>query len=333
MTKYNIAIDLGNENTTIYKAGGAVVLKEPTLIAFDTHNRKKILNSVGIKAKKLIGKTNMSIDIYSPIDRSEIVDSSMMQILMNEFLGKIKGESLFQPQYNALFTVPCGLNDEEKLEYKRLGYACGFSDVTLVPASVCALLGMGVSHADTQSHMVVNLGGGVTDIAVVNSSHIVSGITVNLGGIDIDNTICDYMQRQHGLSISAKQAERIKIELGSLLKNDTRSMFVDGVDCNNNLQEILIYSREIRDIFVAYFEKVAQSINTVLADCSSEVISDISRAGIYLCGGISQIIGVDRFLATKLNLPVYVHDEGEFSTIFGAGVLINNSELVDKIRL
>ena len=168
MSKYNIAIDLGNENTAIYKAGAGVVLKEPTLIAFNA-NRRRVLNSVGLKAKKIIGKTNPTVDVYTPIDRSEIVDSSMMQILLNEFLNKIKNKSLLKNQHEAIFTVPCGLDDDEKKEYKRLGYECGFNEVALVPAGVCALLGMGISSSDSQSHMVVNLGGGVTDISVVNA--------------------------------------------------------------------------------------------------------------------------------------------------------------------
>ncbi len=332
MTKYDIAIDLGNENTTIYKAGGAVVLKESTLIAFDGHNRKKVLNAVGNKAKKIIGKTNTTIDVYAPIDRSEIVDSSMMQMLLTEFLNKIKGEGLLKPQYQAIFTVPCGLNDEEKMEYKRLGYACGFNEVSLVPSSVCALLGMGVSHTDSQSHLVVNLGGGVTDIAAITSSHIISGITMNLGGIDLDNGICKYVEEQHGLSISAKQAEKIKIEIAGLLKNDTRSISIEGFDQNGMLQEMVIFSKEIREIVEAFFEKVALGVEKVLAYCSSDVVSDLARAGIYLCGGLSQIIGVDKFLANRLNLPVYVDDDGEFSTIFGAGVLINNPDIVTKIK-
>ena len=141
------------------------------------------------------------------------------------------------------------------------------------------------------------------------------------------------MARQHNLSITSKQAEKIKLEIAGLLKNDTRSTVVEGIYANGALKEIAIFSKEIREIFVSYFGKIAKSIEKVLADCSSEVMSDISRAGIYLCGGISQIIGLDRFLADKLNLPVYVDDDGEFSTILGAGVLVNNSGLADKIKL
>lgn len=334
MAKYNLAIDIGSGNTVIYKAGRSVILKEPSIIAIENVSRKKQVKEVGDKAKKLVGKTNLSIEVYRPIEKGVVKNLQLAKLMLSEFLKKIEEKGMFKSNKSAVLCVPCGLSESERLDFKRVIYGINFTDVALVPSPICALLGMGVDSTDTQSHMVVNIGAGVTDVAVINASHIVSGMTMNIGGEDIDTEICSYIKKEHKTIIGSKACEGVKNDVASLFKNDLRSITLSGIDMdNNNHTEIVVFSKEVKPIIENFFDKVIAGIDKVLNECSSEVIGDINRSGIYLCGGVAQITGIEKYVASKVNLPVYVDTDPALSVIDGAGVLLNNPSLVESVKI
>ena len=332
MAQFNLAIELGTSNTVIYAAGLGVALKEPSCIAIETVNNKKVVKCVGIDAKKLIGKTNNSIEVFFPIVEGVIANFQLAKLMLKEFLKKVAPSGFGKPKKRAVFIHACGLTREEKNKIRDLAYALNITSAALIPCGVCALIGMEVEENDPNSHMVVNVGGGVTDISIINNNHIIRGATINVGGVQIDANIADFVKENFQVVLGDNTVETIKNSIGSLLSNDISSINVVGLENDTkHRKEIRIFSNDILPIICGAFNKIADSCETLLNMCSSEVLQDINKFGIYVCGGVSNITGVDKYLSKILNLPVYVDVDPDSSVIMGAGNLLNNQTLLNNI--
>lgn len=332
MAQFNLAIELGTSNTVIYAAGLGVALKEPSCIAIETVNNKKVVKCVGIDAKKLIGKTNNSIEVFFPIVEGVITNFQLAKLMLKEFLKKVAPSGFGKPKKRVVFIHACGLTREEKNKIRDLAYALNITSAALIPCGVCALIGMEVEENDPNSHMVVNVGGGVTDISIINNNHIIRGATINVGGVQIDANIADFVKENFQVVLGDNTVETIKNSIGSLLSNDISSINVVGLENDTkHRKEIRIFSNDILPIICGAFNKIADSCETLLNMCSSEVLQDINKFGIYVCGGVSNITGVDKYLSKILNLPVYVDVDPDSSVIMGAGNLLNNQTLLNNI--
>lgn len=332
MAQYNLAIDLGTVNTVIYVAGLGVALKEPSCIAVETINNKRVVKCVGTEAKKLIGKTNNSIEVVFPIVEGVIHNFQLAKLMLKEFLKKVAPTGFGKPRRRVIFMYPCGLTKEEKNRIRDLAYALNITTVSLVPASVCALIGMEVEENDPNSHFIVNIGGGTTDIAIINNNHIIRGATINVGGLQIDANICEYVKNTHQIVLGANTLEIVKNSIGSLLSNDVSAVNVVGLEIDTQRRkEIRLYSQDILPIVAGAFNKIGEACEALLNMCSSEVLNDINTYGIYVCGGVANITGVDKYLSKMLNLPVYTDIDPDSSVIMGAGNLLNNQTLLSEI--
>lgn len=332
MMGYNLAIDIGTSNTVIYVAGLGVALKEPSCVAIETINNKKVVKCVGSEAKKLVGKTNNSIEVIFPIIEGVIVNFQIAKLMLKEFLKKVAPTGFGKPRRRAVFIYSCGLTKQEKNRIRDLAYELNIASTALVPAGVSALIGMEVEENDPNSHMVINIGGGVTDISIINNNHIIRGATINIGGNQIDSNIYDYVKDEFQVLLGWNTLETIKNSVGSLLKNDISSITVVGLEIDTKRRkEIKIYSQDILPIMAGAFSKIADACEAILNMCSSEVLSDINKLGVYVCGGVANITGVDKYLSNLLNLPVYVDVDPDSSVIMGAGNLLNNQNLLSSI--
>ena len=334
MVNYNLAIELGSSNTVIYMAGIGVVLKEPSLVAIQTINNKKSLLCVGSAAKNLIGKTNESVDIISPVIESEIVNFNMCKLMLKTFLDKVAPSGLFKKRNKVVFILPCGISKIEKKKFIQLAYALNINVVGLIPASVCALIGMEVEETDPYSHMIINIGGGSTDIAIVNNNHIIRGATINVGGNNIEFNIGEYLKNKLNAMFGSNTLEEIKNQAGSMLKNDISSVTCFGTDLTTReRKKVRILSQDIYPVLETAINKICEASEAVLDMCSTEVLKDIHRFGIYICGGLSNITGIDKFIGNKLKLPVYVDVDPDSSVIMGAGNLLNNPVLLNNVLI
>lgn len=332
MTTFNLAIELGTSNTVIYVAGLGVALKEPSCIAIETINNKRVVKCVGSEAKKLIGKTNNSIEVVFPIVEGVIQNFQLAKLMLNEFLKKVAPTGFGKPRRRVVFVHSCGLTREEKNRIRDLAYALNITATALVPDGVCALIGMEIEENDPNSHMVVNIGGGVTDISIINNNHIIRGATINVGGLQIDANLGDYIKQQYQVILGDNTLETVKNSIGSLLNNDISSINVVGLELDTKRRkEIRLYSQDILPIIAGAYNKIADACEALLNMCSSEVLSDINKFGVYVCGGVSNISGTDKYLSRALNLPVYVDVEPDTSVITGAGNLLNNQSLLARI--
>lgn len=332
MATYNLAIDLGTSNTVIYVAGLGVALKEPSCIAIEVVNNKRIVKCVGSEAKKLIGKTNSSIEVIFPISEGVIQNFNLAKLMLKEFIKKVSPSGLFKPKNRVLFVHSCGLTKEEKSKIKDLAYALNISQMALVPAGVCALIGMEVEENDPNSHMVVNIGGGVTDISIINNNHIIRGATINVGGNQIDANILELIKQKYQIVLGSNSLEIVKNSVASLLINDISYINVVGMELDTKQRrELRVFSKDILPIVTGAFNKISDACETLLNMCSSEVLADIHEYGIYVCGGVANVTGLDKFLSKKLNVPVFVDVDPDSSVILGAGNLLNNQNLLNYI--
>lgn len=332
MAEYNLAIEVGTSNTVIYIAGLGVALKEPSIIALETVKNKKVVKSVGLEAKKLVGKEINNIEIVYPITEGVITNFQYTKLMLKEFLKKVTPAGSSRKKYKAIFLHSCGLTEEEKGRIRDLSYALNMSTPALLPSGICALVGMRVDENDTKSHMVLNIGGGVTDISIINSYKLIRGANVNIGGNQIDANIGELLKQKYEILLDRSSLENIKNNISSLLVNDISVINVVGLDKNTkHRKEIRLFSQEVYPVVSSAFNNVAEACEKVLKECSNEVLLDINKYGIYVCGGVANITGIAKYLNNILKAPVYVDLEPDSTAIVGAGTLLNNQILLQNI--
>lgn len=334
MVNYNLAIELGSSNTVIYMAGIGVVLKEPSMVAMQTINNKKVVVAVGSAAKNLVGKTNESLEIISPVVESEIVNFNVCKTMLKSFLEKVAPSGFFKKRNKVVFVCACGISKQEKKKFVQLAYSLGINQVGLIPSGVCALIGMEVEEHDPYSHMIVNMGGGATDIAIINNNHIIRGATINIGGSSIEFNIGEFLKSKLNVLFGANSIEEIKNQTATMLKNDICSISCYCLDLSTReRKKTRILSQDIYPVLQAAIDKICEASEAVLDMCSTEVLKDINKFGVYLCGGLANITGIDKYISTKLNLPVFVDVDPDSSVIMGAGNLLNNPILLNKLLM
>ena len=327
MVKYDLAIELGSTNTVIYKSGLGVILKEPSLVAIYNDGKKKQLNSVGTHARDLIGKAGQGVEIFEPIVEGVVANKQLATIMLKEFLFWAGYDNI--SKLKVAFSVPVGITEQEKNNLLNMAYALDFHTVALVPSSVASLVGMEADITKPISHLVVNVGGGVSDVAVVTQGTIVRGGSATLSGKSLMTAIETYLREEHSLLVADKARRDILSEVVSLLENDRNQLKVTGLDVDTkNQKQVVLYTKELYPLVSHFFSKLIDIIEATISASSSEVVADISKYGIYVCGGLSKITGLEKYLREHLNYPVFIDTEPENTTIYGLGSIIEDEFLM-----
>lgn len=329
-----LAIKLGSSTTTIYRESEGFILKEPSLVALTGSVKGREVCAVGFEAKRLQGRTggdNLT-SVVAPIYEGVITNTELASEMLKAFIAKVCPKKLFKPNLRALVCVPLGITLAEKLAFEKTCYQAGISDVILVPSIICSAIGKGVDISSTTASMVVGIGGGCTDIAVVGQNMLINGVNVGMGGTNIDKAIEQQILAKFNLIIGDNTAERIKKEIGSLYINDTNEIEISGQD--NSTKESKTLKISAIDIYPAvehYYSKISESIASVLAICPPDVVADVTRTGIHFVGGDSKIIGLEKYFRTKLNISIKISDDADDLDMIGAAELLENNELLKKI--
>lgn len=314
MKKEKFVIELGSSNTVIYKLGYGIVLREPSVLALD---RLEKTYEVGSRAKKMQGKTDDSLLVVEPIEHGVIASEAYAELMLKGFLEKV----CLVPFSNAeiTFCTSIGLGDNQLLSFMNIAYDIGVGKVKFTDVCLSALKGAKVMTDKATAIGCVNLGGGTINYAVVSLGKVIEGFSVNFGGKDMDLAIIDYIRALKNMEITSSMAEKIKNECGSLYAQDTTNLEVAGIDVDTKrpVTEIITAS-DVRDAIIHFFENIKTGVEHLLYSCSPDVISDVSRNGIYLVGGLANFTGLENYLSKKLNLRVIVPDEPENCTILGA---------------
>ncbi|MBE5746068.1 MAG: hypothetical protein E7359_02140 [Clostridiales bacterium] len=324
-----LAVDFGSNFTSIYKKQVGLVLKEPTLVAVNESEVEASIVEFGLNAKKMLNKTNSDTNFISPVENGVIVNLSLAEELLTYFFNKV----LFSNEkFDLVFTVPCGLTEEEILAFKNLGLKLGAGKVNLVPSVLTALLGANVNIDKASGILSLNLGAGTIDMAICSLSSILNGYSLCFGGNKIDEAIKLYVEQFLDMQISSQVAEKIKIEAGSLFVHDLTNTEFSGVDINTKGPRTeVIEASQLRDTLEFYFQKVYMAIKVLINSANPDIVSDLSINGIVITGSMANLTGLENYLSKNLNLPILISEDCENAVILGAGKLIADNKYLMKV--
>lgn len=333
MAVLEIAIEIGTSYTSIYLSGSGIVLRERTTIAFLGEPKLGKIKAVGDSAFDMLGKTPERTTIVSPVVDGFIAFPEAAGMLMREFITKILPKSyIFSPKIKAILGVPTGLTVEERKIYEDVCVYAGISEVTMIENIILSGIGIDLPIASTAGGVIVNIGGGTTEIAALSLCGVISGCGVNIGGEMMDNALSDYIVGKYSLKVGINTIRKVKMEIGSLYENDISSLLVSGVDVRTkNPSSVKLKASDVCEAVKPYYLRIADAIENIINMCPPEIASDIYKSGIYVAGGASQILGLDKLLSRRLHLNVYCVEDASYAAISGAGKLLSNQKLMSEI--
>lgn len=321
MVEKAIGIDLGTTNIRIYKRKKGVILKEPSLVAIDKETNEAI--AFGSEAKRMFGRTPDTIEIIRPIQRGVIADFEMTEQLLSYFIKKAKVRNIFFKS-KMVMNSPLQITKVEKNAVREAADRLGSRDVYLVDSIKASAIGAGLDISRPDGNMIIDMGGGVTDIAIISLGTIIKGVSTGITGELFDKRIVSYVKNKYKLLIGDKTAEEIKIEATSLFGEEMTSE-VRGRDLITNLPHTIeITSNDITDALQEDIYELIDIIKEMLEDVHPEIAADIATKGIILTGGSSLLRGLAELLSFELDIPVKIANDGENATVEGLGILLEN---------
>lgn len=327
MVERAIGIDLGTTNIRIYKRKKGIILKEPSVVAVDRETNEPV--AFGLEAKRMFGRTPERIEIVRPIQRGVIADFEMTEQLLNHFLKKVKVSSIFLKS-KMVINRPLKITKVEENAVREAADRLGSRDVYLVDSIKASALGAGLDISRPDGNMIIDMGGGVTDIAILSLGSVIKGQTIAITGELFDKRIVSYIKSKYKLLIGEKTAEEIKIEASSLFGEEIVSE-VRGRDLITNLPHTIeVTSNDITDALQADIYELIDIIKEMLEDVHPEIAADIASKGITLTGGASLLNGLAELLSFELDIPVRVASDGENATAEGLGILLENVKHIDR---
>jgi rod shape-determining protein MreB len=328
-----IGIDLGTANTTIYIAGKGIVLTEPTVVAVDELTNKIL--AVGREAKEMIGKTPSDIKIYRPLKEGVIADYKATLAILKYFLSKIKASRFFKPLL--VISVPAGITSTERKAVIDAALEAGAREVYPVREPLLAALGADLPINSSSGHMIVNIGGGTTEIAVISLGGIVVWESIKIAGDKFDESIKEYLRRKFNLAVGEKTAENIKIQVGSAIitkNNNELSMNVNGINILTGLpMTVKITSNHIAEALQKDLREIISGIKKVLANTPPELVADIMEKGIVLSGGGASLRNLDVLIYEHTGVPTYIADDPLFAVARGTGKIMEKLDLYRRVLL
>jgi rod shape-determining protein MreB len=317
-----LGIDLGTANSVVFVQGEGIVLTEPTVVAIDVNNFTVI--AVGMEAKEMIGKTPDNIVAKRPLRNGVIADSRVTEALLRYFFDKALGKSrFFKP--DVVISVPAGITSVEERAVLKAANAVGARNVTLLPEPLLAALGAEMPINTSSGNMIINMGGGTTEVAVISLDGVVEYESLRVAGDAINEAIISYMRKKKGILIGEQTAEKIKIKIGSALEvKDPREMEVRGRDVGAGMpKSIVIDSNDIAKAVEWPLRSIIKSIQAVLEKTPPELSADIMDRGMVMSGGTSLLRNLDKLFSRATGVPAHVADDPLFCVVKGTGIALD----------
>jgi rod shape-determining protein MreB and related proteins len=316
----DIAIDLGTANTVIHVRGRGIVLSEPSVVAID--QRTSQVHAVGTDAQRMIGRTPASISADRPLRHGVIADFEVTEAMLRHFMSKVLPSRFSHPR--VVMCAPSGITDVEERAVEEASRAAGAREVYLIEESLAAAIGSQLPVAEPIGHMVVDMGGGTTEVAVISLGGIVVARSVRVGGHDLDDAITAHIRTDHRMAIGTQSAELIKLSIGSAL--DVPEGFdttVRGRDLTSGLpREARLTGEEVRDAIEPPLAEVMNAVHATLEETPPELAADITRSGILLAGGGALLRGFAERVHAETGMPVTVADDPLGCVALGAGAML-----------
>ena len=325
----DIGIDLGTANVLIYIKGKGIVLDEPSVVAIEA-GTKKIL-AVGKDARAMIGRTPGKVQAIRPLKDGVIADFEITEMMLNYFIKKVHGKNFFfRPRI--LVCCPSNITQVEKNAIKEAAERTGAKRVFIEEEPKVAAIGAGMDISKPSGNMVIDIGGGTTDIAILSLGSIVKSASLKIAGDAFDNDIIKYMKSKYKLLIGERTAEEIKISIGTVLTDRVDKLDVKGRDLVTGLPHVItLTSKEVEEALRDSVYKIINEVKSVLETTPPELAGDIVDKGIILTGGGAMVDGFDKLLSQELKVPVFMADSPLTCVVEGAGVLLENINLIESI--
>jgi len=332
MFSSDLAIDLGTANTIVSIRGKGITINEPSVVALKTNpNGKKKILAVGREAKEMVGKTPENITAIRPMKDGVIADFDVTQEMIKYFIKKVHNRSSFiSPRI--IICVPYGLTQVERKAVKESALSAGSREVFLIEEPMAAAIGAGLNTQEAQGNLVIDIGGGTTEIGVISLGGLVVSKSIRVAGDRFDKAIVDYINKTYSLQIGERTAEEIKMEIGSAIKLDEElKMFIKGKDkISGLLNTVEISSEDVREAIKEPIKEIGEALKDVLEQTPADLAGDIVENGIILTGGGALIRGLDKYLRDLVKLPVYVAEEPLLAVAKGTGKALENIEILSS---
>lgn len=330
-----LAIDVGSSITKIYMLGCGVVLSEATCVAVESPadgGKDYKIKAFGDRARALSGKAALNTRIVNPVKEGEIVHPELLAQLLSYFLEKIEVPPKKAGCCEVIFVLPCGAEDDLKDTYADVAYECGIGRTYFTQTPFAAVVGHNVTLSESQPVFCLDIGYGITNVAVFSLDGIISGLSINLGGGNVDVHIMDYMAENFRLKIGALTAERIKNTVGSLLEDDNKMSVADGRDLDSGTpSSVAVNSSHIEGVIKIYVDKILEYVTLVLSGLPAEVASAVMHGGVYLSGGLAKMDGLAEYIKAKLSVPVNCSEEPLYCSVIGAGAILADEYLRNAV--
>ncbi len=327
----DLAIDLGTANTLVYVKGKGIICNEPSVVVIRKDNKKIV--AVGTEAKKMLGKTPSDIIAIKPLKDGVIADFDAAEEMLKYFIKKVHNRRSFVSP-RVVIGVPSGITQVEQRAVKDAAQASGAREVYLVGEPIAAAIGVGLPVGEPSGNMIVDIGGGTTDIAVISLDGVVYSKAVRVGGDRMDEALIAYIKRRYNLMIGDRTAEQIKIDIGSAYNtgSEQRVMEIKGRDLISGIPKTATVTEvEIREALSEPVNMILDTIKIILENTPPELAADIVDRGIVLAGGGALLHGLDLFIREKTGLPVIVAEDPLTAVARGVGKMLDELDLLKRV--
>lgn len=323
----DIGIDLGTATILVYLKGKGIVLREPAVVAIDKESSEVL--AVGKEARQMLGRTPGNIVAIRPMRDGVISDYTVTERMLKYFMAKVSGKNLLNPRI--MVCIPSGITEVEKRAVIDAAMHAGARKVHLIQEPLAAAIGAGIDITKPYGSMVLDIGGGTSDIAVISLGGIVVSKSIKIAGDKFDEAIAKYIKKKYNMIIGERTAEEVKINIGSAFaKPNKEEMKIKGRDISSGLPvEITVNSDEIREALQETVMQIVEAVHSVLEVTPPELSADISDRGIYITGGGGLLYGLDKLIETKTGIPTMIASDAESCVALGTGKAIDYIELLE----
>jgi len=329
----DLAIDLGTANTLIYLKGKGIVCNEPTVVAVqDDETGKKKVVAVGQEAKKMLGRTPENITALRPMKEGVIADFEVTEEMLRHLIRKVHDrKNLVRPRI--IICIPHGVTEVEKRAVRESAESAGAREVYLIEEPMAAAIGAGMPITEACASMILDIGGGTTEIALISLKGIVYSRSVRVGGDTMDEYIQNYVKRRHNMLIGERTAEQVKISIGSAIPfAEARSMEVKGRDMVQGVpRAVILTDADVREALIEPVSQILETVRSALERTPPELASDIVDRGITMTGGGSMLRGLDQLISQETDLPVMLVDEPLSAVVMGSGAVLDRLEQLKDV--
>src|SRR5712691_10233384 len=327
----DIGIDLGTSNTLVYVKDQGIVLREPSVVAVQAGTNKVL--AVGDEAKRMLGRTPSNIVAVRPLKDGVISDFEVTEAMLRHFISKVHNRRRVRARPRVVIAVPSGITEVEKRAVRESAAHAGAREVYLIEEPMAAAIGVGLPVQDPAGNMIIDIGGGTTEVALISLSGIVFSRSVRVAGDELDEAIVQYMKRAYNLMVGERTAEEIKIKIGSAYPTEEEtSMEVKGRDLVAGLPKTLrITSQEVREALLEPISTIVESVRITLERCPPELSADLVDRGLVLAGGGALLRGLDKLLSRETDLPVHVAEDPLSAVAEGTGKCLSELKFLRQV--